>query len=97
MTEHGTRAARTAIPRPRPAQDDAAPPEATVEPIAKRPTVGEFPWPEPWHLSRGARPRTEYWDVATASWHSRGPIFPRAGTERGHLHAGSRHAAVDGR
>jgi hypothetical protein len=37
-------------------------------------TSGEFPWPEPWHRSRGARPRSEYWDVETASWHSRGPV-----------------------
>jgi hypothetical protein len=72
MTEHDTRTARTAaIPRPRAAQDDA-----TSEQSTPRATVGEFPWPEPWHFSRGARPRSEYWDVATASWHSRGPIFP---------------------
>lgn len=54
---------RIAIPRPRAAQDDAP--------------VGEFPWPGPWRSSRGARPRSEYWDVATASWHSRGPVAPR--------------------
>jgi hypothetical protein len=51
-----------AVPRPREPQDDQARPAP----------VGEFPWPEPWHFSRGARPRSEYWDVATASWHSRG-------------------------
>jgi hypothetical protein len=55
---------RPAIPRPRAPQDD-------------EPAVGEFPWPEPWHRSRGALPRSEYWDVATASWHSRGPVDPR--------------------
>jgi hypothetical protein len=55
-----------AVPHPRAPQDDI---------VAGAP-VGEFPWPEPWHLSRGARPRSEYWDVATAGWHSRGPIIP---------------------
>ncbi len=29
-----------------------------------------LPWPEPWQPRPGARPRTEYWDVATASWQS---------------------------
>jgi hypothetical protein len=77
MTEHDTRTAPlTAIPLPRQAQDDAAPSATTAEPPVERPTVGEFPWPEPWHTSRGARPRSEYWDVATAGWHSRGPEFP---------------------
>ena len=57
-----------AVPRPRAPQDDAEPEEAGAG------ALGEFPWPEPWHYSRGARPRSEYWDVASASWHSRGPI-----------------------
>jgi hypothetical protein len=64
MTVSDTQA--TAIPRPRAPRDD--------EPAAA--PSGEFPWPEPWHVSRGARPRSEYWDAATASWHSRGPIVP---------------------
>jgi hypothetical protein len=38
--------------------------------------VGDFPWPEPWRRSAGARPRSEYWDVRTASWRSRGPVPP---------------------
>ena len=77
MTQPDTRTApTTAIPLPRRAQDDAAPHETPVEPSVERPTVGEIPWPEPWHSSRGARPRSEYWDAATASWHSRGPVFP---------------------
>ena len=58
------------LPHPRAPQDDAVAPE---ERIAGTP-VGEFPWPEPWHYSRGARPRSENWDAASASWHSRGPI-----------------------
>jgi hypothetical protein len=42
--------------------------------------TGVFPWPEPWHHSRGTRPRSEYWDVTTAGWYSRGPIpTPRQG------------------
>jgi len=63
------------IPRPRAAQDDAVEAEA-VEATPEAPAIGEFPWPEPWHLSRGARPRSEYWDAASAGWHSRGPVFP---------------------
>ena len=64
------------IPRPREAHEDVAPtlvarPDAVDTPAP--PAVGEFPWPEPWHYSRGARPRSELWDAATASWHSRGP------------------------
>ena len=37
------------------------------------PEPARYPWPEPWRSVVGARPRTEYWDVTTASWHSRGP------------------------
>ena len=61
-----------ALPRPRAPQDDAVESGAPEQGA----TVGEFPWPEPWHYSRGARPRSEYWDAASASWHSRGPIVP---------------------
>ena len=69
---------RATIPSPRPPADDtieqqpAVEPQTTVEP---EPTLPEprYPWPEPWGSARGARPRSEYWDVATASWHSRGP------------------------
>ena len=63
-----------ALPRPRTAADDTVAPElaldSRVDATAEAP---HFPWPEPWHFSRGARPRTEFWDVATASWRSRGP------------------------
>ncbi|MCW2703643.1 MAG: hypothetical protein JWQ37_1638 [Blastococcus sp.] len=85
MTTHDSRTALTtpAIPRPRASQDDTVEPEGAAEQAAAHtspPTVGEFPWPEPWHSSRVARPRSEYWDVATARWHSRGPVFrPRQG------------------
>lgn len=57
------------LPAPRTADEVTAPVPAP-KPILP---VGEFPWPEPWHFSRAARPRSEFWDVTTASWHSRGP------------------------
>ena len=44
------------IPRPRTA------PAVADEPTAVR---------DPWRSAGGPRPRTEYWDVATASWRSR--------------------------
>lgn len=88
MTLQDTRTSlRTvAIPRPRDERADedtaveektAAEQQPTVAPAnaAETTTVGEFPWPEPWHFSRGARPRSEYWDVATARWQSRGPVI----------------------
>jgi hypothetical protein len=63
--------AAPAIPRPR---------SAERAPLAQAPTLpaARYPWPEPWGSFRGARPRTEYWDVHSASWHSRGPL-PRPG------------------
>jgi hypothetical protein len=66
------------VPATRP--DLSAPP--IPRPRAAEPDEHETqtPWPEPWRHSRGARPRTEYWDVATASWHSSGPqAHPRPG------------------
>ena len=75
-----------AIPRPRSAEPRAAesrtavyatvaPPELPVAPSPAPGTpAAHYPWPEPWGSFRGARPRTEYWDVATASWRSRGPL-----------------------
>jgi hypothetical protein len=66
-----------AVPRPRAPQDDALEnQEPTPEERTSGAPVGEFPWPEPWHYSRAARPRSEYWDVASAGWHSRGPVVP---------------------
>jgi hypothetical protein len=41
--------------------------------------VARSPWPEPWRSAGAARPRTEYWDVETASWRSRDPL-PRPAT-----------------
>ena len=70
--ETGTAVRHGTIPSPRPAGDDAVVPE----PVGQRePQLPEprYPWTEPWGSYRGARPRSEYWDVATASWHSRGP------------------------
>ena len=66
-----------AIPRPRsPEQAPVAP----AETAAPEPTLppARYPWPEPWASSPGALPRTEYWDVHSASWRSRGPQ-PRPG------------------
>ena len=55
------------IPRPRVAGTDA--------PLRRRAGAhaGSVPWPEPWRSADGARPRTEYWDVTTACWHSHAP------------------------
>ena len=60
------------IPRPRDPEPHLSPVvEATTDCPALPPA--RYPWPEPWRSAVGARPRTEYWDVTTASWHSRGP------------------------
>jgi hypothetical protein len=70
------------LPRPRTALDDSVAAhdtiavevaEAAQDTAAPQPEAAHFPWPEPWHFSRGARPRSEFWDVRTASWRSRGP------------------------
>jgi hypothetical protein len=61
----GTSISSPPIPRPR-TDGDA-------------PVTARYPWPEPWRSTRGSRPRTEYWDVATASWRSRDPL-PRPAT-----------------
>ena len=51
----------------------------TTVPTPRAPEA-QYPWPEPWHHARGARPRSEFWDVETAGWRSRGPIpAPRKG------------------
>ena len=67
-----------AIPRPRPAGRYAV--------VGTRPAAGAVatnasarrpsPWPEPSRLALGGRPRTEYWDVTSASWRPRG-LVPR--------------------
>ena len=64
------------IPRPRSGEPSTVEPRpVTAVPSDPAPQLpaARYPWPEPWGSFRGARPRTEYWDVATASWHSRGP------------------------
>ena len=70
-----------AIPGPRQPEPEIVPtmvalPERTAPVPAQ--AVGAYPWPEPWRYSLGARPRSEFWDVATASWHSRGPYPDRS-------------------
>ena len=76
------------LPTPRAPGDDALVPEAPAEVLeapvempeqaaaAPRSAPARFPWPEPWGYNRAARPRTEFWDVASASWRSRGPVLP---------------------
>ena len=70
------------IPRPRTAEQTApvtpevVPPPADAVPELPAP---RYPWPEPWRSFRGPRPRTEFWDVATASWRSSG-LLPRPRT-----------------
>jgi hypothetical protein len=68
MTENDVRdpIGTAPLPRPRTAGDD------TLAPVEAEPRDGGpgSPWPEQWHVSRAARPRTEYWDVATAGWRS---------------------------
>jgi hypothetical protein len=68
------------IPAPRrpPAEDVTS---GTAAPVGRPvPTGGKLPWPEPWRHSRAERPRSEFWDVRTASWHSAGP-YPRTGQD----------------
>jgi hypothetical protein len=67
------------LPRPRTAVEDAMAVEVTEparDTAAPQVEAAHFPWPEPWHFSRGARPRSEFWDAGTASWRSRGPVRP---------------------
>jgi hypothetical protein len=56
-------------------RDTARTPTVPVQRIAD--DASAFPWPEPWRHSRVAHPRSEFWDVETASWRSRGPIPPQ--------------------
>ncbi len=75
MTASPTRPVTSApaIPRQRDAEPELPPVgEVATAPVPELPAA-QYPWPEPWRSARGARPRTEYWDVATASWRSRGP------------------------
>jgi hypothetical protein len=77
MTAHDVHeTVRTApLPHPRTAADDTTTAEAPAEVRTPSPSKDpHYPWPEPWHFSRAARPRTEFWDVETASWRSRGPV-----------------------
>jgi hypothetical protein len=74
-TTTGDAVRQATVPSPRPPEDDVVVLEAVEEHPAEKPQLPDprYPWPEPWGSYRGARPRSEYWDVATASWHSRGP------------------------
>jgi hypothetical protein len=74
MATSESRTAITAPAIPRPREPELYLPRVT-EPAPELPPA-QHPWPEPWRTARGAVPRTEYWDVASSEWHSRGP-FPR--------------------
>ncbi len=69
-----------AIPRPRTAESELPPVHELAGDAAPELPPAQYPWPEPWRSARGARPRTEFWDVATASWRSSGPA-PRPRSE----------------
>jgi hypothetical protein len=46
--------------------------QRAVEPPV--PVAATSPWPEPWGRAPFDRSGTEYWDLATATWRSRGPV-----------------------
>ncbi len=78
MTASVSRTAITAppIPRPRDAEPDLSRTADTATDRVPELPAAQYPWPEPWRSARGARPRTEFWDVDTRSWRSRGPVLP---------------------
>ena len=63
------------VPRPRSPEQDAPVGDLTVGEAVETGTPARRPaelrWSEPGRKSEVARPRTEYWDVTTASWRSR--------------------------
>jgi hypothetical protein len=60
------------VPGPRRAEPDLPQAgEATTTATQDLPPT-RSPWPEPRRFSTDGRPRTEFWDVATASWQTRG-------------------------
>ena len=63
------RSSGASIPHPRTSDTASVPPPGTA--AVRR------PW-DAWWLEDGARPSTQYWDVETASWRSRGPGVHRA-------------------
>ena len=69
-TRHDVRMPTIPAPRPPGAEDVTS---GTAAPGGPVPTVGELPWREPWQYSRAERPRSEFWDVRTASWRSAAP------------------------
>jgi hypothetical protein len=49
--------------------------DSTVLPRVPTPrTAADDPLPEAPREQHRSRPPTEYWDVETAGWHSRGPL-----------------------
>lgn len=69
-----------AIPHPRAAEPELPAAEVASTRDIREPRTVHSPWPEPWRAVGATRPRTEYWDVATASWRSGHPV-PRPRSE----------------
>ena len=63
------------VPQPRHPEPDALVDRLTIGEAVETDTSARRPaqlgWSEPGQTSDGARPRTEFWDVTTASWRSR--------------------------
>ena len=57
-----------AVPTPRAAEPDIPSGVEAPSQRGRGQAKARHPWPEPWRPGAGSRPRTEYWDVATASW-----------------------------
>jgi hypothetical protein len=73
MSVHDVRSAQDSPPIPRPRQAGSDDVVETLSASGAMGTGAPGPWSEPRQPALGARPRTQYWDVATASWCSRGP------------------------
>mgnify|MGYP000020472552 CR=1 FL=1 len=73
MSAHDVRPAvgSPAVPRPRGPEQDVLVGRTAVGVAVETVTSAQPRWSEPGHTSNGARPRTEYWDVTTASWRPR--------------------------
>jgi hypothetical protein len=73
MSVHDVRSAQDSPPIPRPRQAESDDVVETLSASGAIETGASAPWSAPRRPALGARPRTQYWDVATASWRSSGP------------------------
>ena len=73
MSVHDVRPAQDSPPIPRPRQAESDDVVETLGASGATETGASAPWSGPSRPALGARPRTQYWDVTTASWRSRGP------------------------